>query len=182
MTDITALEPEAAFDPVDEEGYYDPELENDTEPDPVDALVASLRELHEAGIEPVSENRPTPPPKRSPSSPIMPWEDYLAFLTQTPGKTVRLFKFQGPSTEARAKARRRASEVKNRLLKTNPQEIWDITWDFVKEDESWRVYVSYDRDRTETEMAELNAKHLAAQERGRHAAEVRKTQLDAVKG
>ena len=173
MTDITELEPDAAFDPEDE---YAPEEDASNE---VDELVQSLLELREAGIELIEESRPIVE-KRRPTEPVMPWEDYLKFLVETPGKTVRLFRYSvaDHGEEARGKARRRAREVLRRLEKANPTEIWSVTWDFVKEDESWRVYVSYERDRTETEIAEYNQKIIEAQERGRHAAAIRKEKID----
>ena len=182
MSDITEIEPDAAFDPEEDEYEAADEYIAADEQNEVDELVQSLLELREAGIELIEEQRPVVE-KRRPSEPVMPWEQYLQFLTQTPGKTVRLFRYSVAEhgEEARAKARRRAREVLRRLEKTNPTEIWSVTWDFVKEDESWRVYISYERERTETEMAEFNQKIVEAQERGRHAAAVRKAELEKTK-
>jgi hypothetical protein len=175
ITDLTAvIEPESTFDAPDA-----PDVEDDLSGEfTADDLVRILRELDEAGIELVEEGRPEHA-KRTVAETVLPWEQYLKFLTEYPGKTVRLFRYTGE--DARAKARRRAGEVKKRLAKANPQECWNIDWQFVKDDESWRVYVSYERDYTETEMAEQHTKMLAAQERGRHAAAVRKAEIDAAK-
>lgn len=174
ITDLTAvIEPESTFDsPVEDD------LSDEPESFTADDLVRVLRELEEAGVELVEEGRPEHA-KRTVAETVLPWEQYLKFLTEYPTKTVRLFRYTGE--DARAKARRRAGEVKKRLAKANPQECWNIDWQFVKDDESWRVYVSYERDYTETEMAEQHTKMLAAQERGRHAASVRKTEIDAAK-
>lgn len=175
MSDIIQLEPEAAFDDPD---APDEITDDVTALSDVDEIVQALLELKEAGIQLVEEDRPVTA-KRTPAAQVLPWEQYLRFLVDTPSKTVRLFSYTGE--DARSKARRRAAEVRKRLFKTNPQELWNISHDFVKADESWRVYVSYERDRTETEMAELHVKMLEAQERGRHAAAIRKAEIDAEK-
>jgi len=173
--DITELEPESTFD---DPNSLDDAVDDIDDENAVDDLAATLMELKEAGIELVIEERPVIA-KRSVKAPVLPWEEYLALLTDAPGKTVRLFVYHGE--EGRAKARRRAHEILKRLESANPQECWSVTWDYVKEDESWRVYVSYERDYTETELAEKSVKKLAAQDRARHAAATRKATIDAAK-
>ena len=163
--DITELDPGANFDDPDAPDTDDDEITDDS-----DDIYQALMELQEAGIELVEEDRPVVS-KRTPKEPETPWESYLRMLVQYPGKTVRLFEYSGE--DARAKARRRGTTIRNRLIKTNPEELWLVTWDFVKSDESWRVYVSYERDRTETELTELAEKQEKARERGRHAAATR---------
>ncbi len=169
------FEPASAFDEVD----IDLDSPDDYSPDdyPPDALddpddiVNTLLRLREVGVPVDFEDRPVVVPKRQPTAPEMPWEEYLGFLTNHPGRTVRLFTFTGENS--RIKARSRAREVIKRLAKIHPEEKWSITWDFVKKDESWRVYANYDREYTEQEMAQIHEKQLALQARGRHAAAAR---------
>jgi hypothetical protein len=170
-TDI--FEPESAFDDI----TLEDDTDSDSPGDDVDEVVAILTSLREVGVDVAFEARPVVIPKRKPSSPEMPWEEYLGFLTNYPGHSVRLFSFTGE--DARTKARTRAKEVAKRIDKTHPEEKWDITWDSVKEDDSWRVYASYDREFTEAEMAEKHAKQEAQAERGRHASAVRQQRRQA---
>lgn len=100
---------------------------------------------------------------------VVAWEEFLAFLKDRPGVTVRLFSFEGTQDGKKA-ASQRARSMRKRLIENEPAEVWNIISEYVKEDEAYKIFCTYERPATDEEVAEREATKLAAQERGRHAA------------
>lgn len=119
-----------------------------------------------------------PPEKRAkaPSKVVLAWEEFLGFLKDTPGKTIRVFVFNlDNSEEPERSARSRARSIRARLVKTQPTDDYTILVEKFREDESWRVYARYngtasaetiaDRERIVRERHERGIK-VAAQRHG----------------
>ena len=108
---------------------------------------------------------------------VVAWEEYLSFLKSRPGATIRLFNYDG-NDEGKKAASQRARSMRKRLLDTQPNEIWDIASEYVKESDSYKIFATYQRPATDEEFEQREKIRLDAIARGQNAAAARKAQRE----
>lgn len=124
------------------EETVDPDATDDDEVTPASEVPASRPTVEIPGFALAIEDRPVKVTRNANPKRELAWEEYLAFLKQRPGTTARVFMFVGE--DAQSNARARARSMRARLVKTQPEDMWNVTAELVKEDGSYRVYATYD--------------------------------------
>jgi len=117
---------------------------------------------------------------------VLAWEEYLAFLVNTPGRWARLYEFSadGDSKEAAKRARVRARTINTRLKKTQPAQIWEVVAVEGRDSQNaptglWKVHTRFVRPATPQELTERLEAAQRAAERAKHAAAARSAQREA---